>query len=763
MKKSLVIVESPAKSKTLEKYLGKNFVVAASLGHVKDLPPNSLGVDVENDFCPQYEIIDGKEKALERIKKLAKTAETIYLAPDPDREGEAIAWHIAEEIHNRKNNIFRVTFNEITKRAVLEGIKNAGQLNPDLFEAQQARRVLDRLVGYKISPILWKKIQKGLSAGRVQSVAVRLVCEREQEIENFVAQEYWTIDAKVEASEPPPFVLRLAEIDGKKQTVRNKEDAATIVSDLKGADFRVSKIEKKEVKWHPWAPFITSTLQQEAARKLHFSPARTMMIAQKLYEGVELGDLGATGLITYMRTDSVRVADEAVQEVRKYVREKFSPDYLSPKPNTFRNRRLSQDAHEAIRPTSLDLSPDSVQSFLTKDQLAIYTLVWNRFVASQMADAVMEQTRIESLVKKRYLFSATGMTTIFPGFLSVYEEGKDDADEDDPGLKQDKRKLPAVKEGERLRLLEITPSQRFTKPPARFTESSLVKELERRGIGRPSTYATIISIIQEKKYVGKERGSFKPTELGRLVTDLLIQNFPQIMDIKFTAIMEEQLDKVEEGAVNWVELLKNFYLLFRKQLSDAVHKMRDVRREYETTTIKCEKCGAQMIVRWGKTGKFLACPNYPKCRNTKSYVSDEQGNIKIIHGIETEQRCEKCGRKMVIKTGRKGRFLACPGYPECKNSKPLSVGVACPKEGCDGQLIERQSKKGKVFYACSRYPKCRYIVWEKPVNERCPTCDHPFLVMAKKNGVVIVKCPAAECGFSRRMDILAENEKGAEE
>ncbi len=750
-KKSLVIVESPAKASTIKKYLGNDFIVKASIGHVKDLPTSRLGVDIDKGFEPQYEIIKNKEKIIAHIIQAARKADKIYLAPDPDREGEAIAWHIAQEIKNKDQNIYRAIFHEITKPAVRKAIENSGSLNRDLFEAQQARRVLDRLVGYQISPLLWKNVRRGLSAGRVQSVAVRLICDRERKIATFVPQEYWSIDALVEAAQPPQFNLRLTTIDKKKANIVTEANAQAIISDIEDERFVVTEVERKKVKRNPAPPFITSTLQQEAARKLHFSAKKTMLMAQRLYEGAELGDMEAIGLITYMRTDSMRVSEEALKHVRAYIEKTYSTEYLPKAPNIYRNKRSAQDAHEAIRPTSMDLPPEVVKSHLNKDLYRLYHLIWNRFVASQMCSAVYDQTKVDVEVKKKYVFSTTGQILEFPGFLTVYEEGTDRQALEESSEKEEKRRLPPVAKGEQLRLIGLDPKQSFTQPPRRFTESSLIKELERRGIGRPSTYASIVSVIQEKEYVLQDSGVFKPTELGILVTDILIKCFPEVMDVKFTAIMEDQLDKVEEGNVNWAELLENFYRLFKQRLDEARYSMRNLKQEFTTTEIKCEKCGANMIIRWGKKGRFLACPNYPECRNTKEYVSDENGEIRIVQSEETDTICEKCGRRMVIKVGKKGRFLACPGYPKCRNSKPLTLGITCPMPDCSGELIERQSRKGKTFYACNCYPQCKFILWEMPVSQECPKCHNPFLLQKQRNNRRIVKCYRDDCDFVQIM------------
>lgn len=746
MKKNLVIVESPAKAKTIKNYLGDDFIIEASLGHIKDLPVNRLAVDVDNNFETEYQILKGKEKVIDKIRDKARDAKKIYLASDPDREGEAIAWHISEEIGETSDNvqILRAIFNEITKDTIKKAINNPYKLNKNLYEAQQARRVLDRLVGYLISPILWKKVKKGLSAGRVQSVAVRIITEREKEIKNFKPEEYWNIYVFVEAKHPPIFRMQLTAIDSKKTTVSDKGVSQEIIESIKNAAFKVDNIEKKKLQRNPAPPFITSTLQQEAARKLRFTATKTMMIAQRLYEGVDLGEKGALGLITYMRTDSTRVSSDAIKNVREYIQEKFSDEYLPAKPREFKNRKSAQDAHEAIRPTSMELTPDSVKPYLDRNHLLLYQLIWNRFVASQMAPAEINQTKIESVVNKKYTFTAIGQQITFNGFLAIYEEGEDEPSEDEESSKM---QLPQVSMGESLKLKDLKSEQKFTLPPPRFTESSLVKELEKKGIGRPSTYASIVSVIQEKGYILKEKGRFKPTELGELVTELLIDNFPEILDVQFTAGMEEQLDEVEEGKTNSKVLLANFYKIFKKRLDTASVYMRNIKHEMKETEIVCDKCGAKMVIRWGKKGKFLACPNFPLCKNTKEFIKDDDGKIKIVERKEAQEICEKCGKEMVIKVGKKGRFLACSGYPVCKNSRPIPTGVKCPNEKCSGMLIERQSKKGKTFYACSMYPDCNYTLWDMPINEKCPSCNFQFLTLSRRNGIEVIRCINKECSF----------------
>jgi DNA topoisomerase-1 len=759
MKKYLVIVESPAKSKTLGKYLGSDYIVAASIGHIKDLPGKKMGVDLENNFKPEYEIIPGKEKILEAIKKAARSSEAIFLATDPDREGEAIAWHIAEELSSKKKEIYRATFHEITKTAILNAIANPGRLNRFLFEAQQARRILDRLVGYKISPLLWAKVKSGLSAGRVQSVAVRLICEREEKIRNFKPEEFWTIDAHVRADNPPDFIMRLISINEKKPNIKNQAEADTILKDLENASFKVTKVEKKEVQRTPAAPFITSTLQQEAARRLRFPSKMTMSIAQHLYEGVPVGEEGHVGLISYMRTDSVRISDEALSAVRGFIKTNYPEGCLPPQPRRFKNKKSAQDAHEAIRPTSMALTPEGVKPFLKKPQFLLYQLIWNRFVASQMANAVFLQTRVESLANTIYTFSVTGLTPLFPGFLTLYDEGRDDEPEggnQNPDAPDAGHKIPPLKEGDPLTLIEWKPGQNFTQPPPCFTESSLIKELEKRGIGRPSTYATIVTTIQDKEYVNREKGRFHPTELGNIVTNILVKTFPEIMNVQFTAMMEDQLDRVEEGDVNWVDLLRSFYNQFEKRLSEAPTQMRNVRGESKPTEIICEKCGARMVIRWGKRGHFLACPNYPSCKNTKEFKTDENGQVQVVKQKETEIKCEKCGRPMVVRTGKRGRFLACSGYPDCRNTKPYPIGVTCPK--CGGNMVERMSQKGRVFYSCSKYPDCRFVLRETPIKKPCPECAAPFLIVEWRSGKKQARCPNEKCSYHRD---LTENAEGA--
>ncbi|RPJ09740.1 MAG: type I DNA topoisomerase [Deltaproteobacteria bacterium] len=736
MTKGLIIVESPAKVKTIQKFVGEDYVVKATVGHIKDLPEGDLGVDLQKDFRPEYVSIPGKSKVLRDLKKTAKGLRDIYLGPDPDREGEAIAWHVAEEIGDEDKNIYRVLFNEITQRAVLDALRHPGKLQQTKYEAQQARRILDRLVGYQISPILWEKVRRGLSAGRVQSVAVRIICEREREIQSFVPEEYWSLTATVQGKESPvTFEARLAKWKGKKLKMANEAEALAIKKALEGVPYVVAKITRQEKQRHPLPPFITSRLQQEAYRKLSFPAQRTMRIAQRLYEGMELGDLGTVGLITYMRTDSPRVASEAIRQVRDWIKDRFGETYLPPKPNVYKSRKGAQEAHEAIRPTSMDLTPEKVKRYLEDEQWALYKLIWDRFVASQMTSAVYHQTTVE-IQAGEGLFTAVGTVPVFQGFMALYVEGVDDQDNGDQ-----EKGLPALSEGEILALLGLASKQHFTQPPYRFSEATLIRELEENGIGRPSTYAAILGTIKGKGYVKLEKGKFYPTELGFLVNDLLVVNFPDIFDVEFTAQMEENLDRIEEGEKGWVETLKEFYRPFEKDLEMAKVSMRDVKKELIPTDVLCERCGSKMVKRWGKRGYFLACSSYPKCRYTREVEQTEESPA------DNGAPCEKCGSPMVIKTGRFGRFQACSNYPACKSTRPIETGVGCPQEGCDGMMVERRSRKGKVFYSCSNYPRCTFALWDKPVPEKCPQCQYPFLVERQGKSGAAVRCPQKDCGY----------------
>ncbi len=755
MPNALVIVESPAKAKTIKKYLGKGYSVMASVGHVVDLPQRDLGVDVENDFAPQYVVIRGKSKVLKKITDSAKSSDEVFLATDPDREGEAIAWHIADRIaratkgkgKGKKPEVKRALFNEITSHAIKDAIKHPSELDTNLFEAQQARRILDRLVGYRLSPLLWDKVRRGLSAGRVQSVAVRIVCEREEEIEKFVSTEYWSVVANLEGSKPPPFEAKLAKIDGEDFSIGNEGDASRIVSEIESAAIRLAKITKKERRRNPAPPFITSKLQQEAARKLGFTAKKTMALAQMLYEGIELGEEGAVGLITYMRTDSVRVADSALADVRSYIESKYGRDSLPEKAIHYKGKKGAQDAHEAIRPTSCAYPPETVEQYLERDAFRLYDLIWKRFVASQMMPAVYDQTSFD-IEAGKYLLRATGQVLKFPGFIAVYIEGEDEAKEKN---EEENPTLPDLSEGETLKLLGIAPNQHFTQPPPRFTEASLVKELEEKGIGRPSTYASIMSTIQDKDYARKQEGRFHPTELGKLVNELLVRNFPRILDVSFTAMMENELDEVEEGKRGWIATLKEFYGPFQEALAKAREQMRNVKREQVMTDVICEKCGNPMVIKWGRHGEFLACSNYPDCRNTKEFDRGEDGAIKVRETEETGEKCDLCGSPMLVKRGRFGEFLACSRYPDCKGTKSISTGIVCP-ECKKGHLVQKRTRGGRTFFGCDKYPNCKYALWDKPVEGPCPQCDFPILVekYSKKTGETSIACPQKECGYKAK-------------
>ena len=814
MAKGLVIVESPAKAKTIQKYLGKGFTVEASLGHVKDLPKSTLGVDTDNDFETEYVIIPGKEKVVAKLKKLAIGMDTIYLAPDPDREGEAIAAHLAEELGNgakskkkkkKSDNgaerIRRVTFNEITQRAVREAFEHPRDIDQNLVDAQQARRVLDRLVGYQVSPLLWDKVRRGLSAGRVQTVTLRLIVEREREIKAFDKKEYWTIDAHLAGPKPPAFDARFLGKGEEKIEVPNAEEAEKIRQVLEHADWIVRTAEKKERRRNATPPFTTSKLQQDASRKLRFSVKRAMMIAQRLYEGVELGEEGLVGLITYMRTDSTRVSNEALAEVREYITSQYGPDYLPQTPNTYKEKKEAQAAHEAIRPTSAMRHPDQVKQYLKEDEYKVYKLIWQRFVASQITPAVFDQTTVDIDAKSGsdvFWFRVTGSVMKFDGFLRVYEESKEGKDEEDEELKH---KLPPLEAGQKLTLKELKPEQHFTEPPPRYNEASLVKELEERGIGRPSTYSAILSTIQERQYVQKVGGKFSPTEIGLVVTDLLVENFPDIFDIQYTARLEEELDEIEEGKEGWKQALGDFYKKFEKDLRYAHKHMENIKRMEKPTDEKCERCGSPLVIKWGKHGSFYACSSYDK-ENPESCTFTKENPINLpdldsadVQETTQEEYCENCGRVMVLKRGRFGQFMACTGYPDCKTTRRLDQGKRvpdipleelCPKCGrnlmirhgrygeftscsgypdckyvkqnfigvkcplCkEGDLVEKKARKGNTFYGCGNYPNCKFTAANKPVAEKCPSCGNEYLVEKFLKVGPVIACPNKECDFER--------------
>ncbi len=751
MAKKLLIIESPAKARTIKKYLGPDFNIMASVGHVKDLPVSELGVDIEAGFKPDYVTIKGKAKILKDLKAAGNSAEEIYLAPDPDREGEAIAWHVAGELKkgskNKDKKIFRVLFNELTAKAIRAAVSSPQTLDRDKFDSQQTRRILDRLVGYQISPLLWKRVKRGLSAGRVQSVAVKMICDREREIQAFDPQEYWSLTAHVKSTEPPPFEARLFKYDGKKSDLKNGEETLKIVSEVEDLPFKVSKVTQKKTKRNPPPPFITSLLQQESFQRLRFPAKKTMFIAQSLYEGVDLGKRGLVGLITYMRTDSFRLSDDAITEARGFIQEAFGRDYLPDKPNRFKSRKGAQEAHEAIRATSAELSPKVVAPYLSKDQLALYTLIWKRFIACQMSPAILNKTQVEISAGKA-VFRANGSVVLFKGFTTLYEEGSNNA-----GAGKDQETLlPPLRKDQTLDLIKLDPAQHFTQPPPRFTEATLIKALEENGIGRPSTYATILANISGREYVSIEKRRFRPTELGFLVTDLLVQSFPDIIDTAFTAQMENNLDRIERGEAQWIDILKEFYEAFEKDLERATSEMKGE----VLAGISCSKCDRPMAVKSGRNGIFLACTGYPECRNTSNFTRDEKGRIIVETVAETgkkEGTCEKCGRPMVTKNGKYGSFVACSGYPECKNiwsPEPVSTGVPCPEKDCQGILVEKRSKKGKKFYACNQYPKCKFATWDEPFDDICPECGTKVLsIKQRKNSGPVLVCRKRGCGYKR--------------
>ena len=816
MSKGLVIVESPAKAKTIQKYLGKGFTVDASYGHVKDLPKSSLGVDVENDFETEYVVIPGKEKVLAKLKKLALSADTIYLAPDPDREGEAIAAHLADELGSNGSSkkkktkkdiaadavrIRRVTFNEITQRAVKEAFEHPRDIDRNLVDAQQARRVLDRLVGYQVSPLLWDKVRRGISAGRVQTVALRLIVEREREIKAFIKKEYWTIDAHLAGPKPPAFDARFLGKGEEKIEILNGEEAEKIRLALETADWVVRSVDKKERRRNAAPPFTTSKLQQDSSRKLRFSVKRTMMIAQRLYEGIELGEEGLVGLITYMRTDSTRVSPDAITEVRDYITSEYGANYRPESPNTYKDKKAAQAAHEAIRPTSAMRHPDQVKQYLQEDEFKVYKLIWQRFVASQMNPAVFDQTTVDIDAKSggdTFWFRVTGSVMKFDGFLKVYEESKEGKDEEDEELKH---KLPPLEAGQKLTMKSLLPEQHFTEPPPRFNEASLVKELEERGIGRPSTYATILSTILERQYVTKTGGKFMPTEIGLVVTDLLVENFKDIFDPQYTARLEEELDEIEEGKEKWTDTLAEFYKKFAKDLKYAEKHMENIKRMEKPTDEKCERCGSPLVIKWGKHGSFYACSTYDK-ENPESCTFTKENPINLpdldsadMQETTQEEYCENCGRVMVLKRGRFGQFMACTGYPDCKTTRRLDqgkrvpdipldekcpecgrnmilrhgrygeftscsgypdckyvkqnfVGVKCPN--CkEGDLVEKRARKGNTFYGCSKYPKCKFTSAAKPIPEKCTSCGSEYLVERYRKDGSVIACPNKECDYER--------------
>lgn len=757
MSKPVIIVESPTKVKTIKKHTGNKYAVTATSGHLMDLPPNELGIDIDDDFKPKYVNIKGKQKVIKALKSAVGDATEVYLAPDPDREGEAIAFHTAEILKKKDRHFYRVLFHELTKNGIQKGLAEPHELDGNKYDSQQARRILDRLVGYQISPLLWKKVRNGLSAGRVQSVAVRIICDRERDIFAFEPEEYWSITALLEGACPPQFSAKLARHNGKKIAIHDETAAMKATEAISRQQFTVDKIIKKTVKRNPLPPFITSTLQQESIKKLGFSAKKAMAVAQQLYEGVNVGPGEQVGLITYMRTDSTRIAPEAAQEAIALVREKFGPEYTVERPRFFANKNKAQDAHEAIRPTAVAMEPEKISAYLSAEQLKLYTLIWKRFVASQMHHALIDQKSI-SIAAGDYLFRASGSTVSFPGFMVLYQETDEKAESS--GAKDE---LPELSEKENLKQIKLDPKQHFTAPPPRFSEASLVKELEERGIGRPSTYATILTTIRDKGYVDLVNKYFRPTELGFIVNDLLMDNFPDILDVDFTARLEDDLDRIESAQKQSSRLLNEFYGPFARKLDTAQEKMLSIKGVGAATGLPCPECGKELRIKIGKNGPFLACTGYPECTFSSNYTRSEKGAVEPAIPDQTvaEGRvCDKCGHPMVVRQGKYGDFLACSAYPDCKNTQSLNatqnatpVGVKCPENGCNGDLMEKKSKRGKTFYGCSRFPDCQFATWDKPVNKTCPKCGAPVMIEknTKKEGL-IHQCLDKNCGYRQKIE-----------
>jgi DNA topoisomerase-1 len=720
----LVVVESPAKARTIKKYLGSGYAVRASVGHIRDLPERELGIDINDGFKPHYVAVKGKGKILTELRREASKSSAIYLATDMDREGEAIAWHLKEVLEKSKLPIKRIIFNEITKHALEEAVANPRDIDINKVNAQQARRILDRLVGYLISPVLWKIFYRGLSAGRVQSVGLRLICEREEEIRNFVAVEYWTIEGVLATGAGEEVPAKLFKIDGRKPEIPGRDEAETILAAIRGETLTVSEVTDREKSRNPQPPFITSTLQREAAGRLGFSAKKTMLVAQQLYEGIELGPEGAVGLISYMRTDSTRVSDEAYRQGTAYLRETFGPDMLSGGKKSFKKAKLAQDAHEAIRPTDCFRTPDAVKPHLGKDQLALYRLVWQRFLASLAAPAVYRVREVDIKAGTRYLLRANGRVLVKPGFLAIMQDQKEERD----------AWLPELGRGERLSIRNIDASQHFTEPPPRYTEASLIKELEEKGIGRPSTYATILGVIQARDYVKKKAATLYPTDLGEKVWKTLDGLFRDIFELDFTARMETELDKVDEGQDDWRTVVKLFYEPLTVDLEAIKRKRSELKRQLQEESEEvCANCGRKLVKKWGKNGQFLACPGFPECRYTRPLEAEET----------IDRKCPQCGSELIFRNGRFGRFIACKSYPACKYTEAVSLGIVCPKPGCGGQIIEKKTRRGRLFYGCSNYPKCTYASWDKPTGQLCPSCSKTYLVEkeSKKKGRYL-RCPS---------------------
>jgi DNA topoisomerase-1 len=740
MAKDLIIVESPAKVKTIKKFLGNNYIVQASVGHVRDLPTKTIGVDEDNNYQPDYKVIEGKEKVVADLKSAAARADRVYLAPDPDREGEAIAWHVAELIKDANQNIQRIQFNEITAKAVKDALASPRPLNRNLFDAQQARRVLDRLVGYKISPLLWKKVKRGISAGRVQSVALRLIVDREQERRAFVPEEYWNFRAFLGAKEPPVFRSDLFKLAGKKPVVGDAKTAAEIEEKVKKADFVVESVEAKEREKSPVPPFITSTLQQNVNQRHGYSAKRTMNIAQRLYEGLELGERGTTALITYMRTDSVRISDEARDAAKDFIVKTYGPEYYPAKPRHFKSKGGAQDAHEAIRPVDVFLTPESVKSFLTPEQFNVYRLIWTRFTASQMAGAKVLDTTV-TVTAADTTWRSKGEQMLFPGFTAISSQKNDEVVD-----------LPPMKAEQVLQLEKFEKEQKFTQPVPRYSEASLVRDLEEKGIGRPSTYVSIISTLQNRDYVRMEEKHFAPTDLGEVVSDLLKEHFKALMDVGFTAQMEDSLDKVADGEANWVKLLDSFTWEFNPTLEQAAKAMGNVKGGIPAG-VACPQCGKDTVVKFGKAGPFLSCTGYPDCTFTSDFTRDEKGLLQVAErekeSFPSVGKCPDCGSDLVVKKARTGsRFIACTGYPDCKHTEPFSTDIPCPKCG-KGMLVEKSSKRGKVFYACDQYPQCDFAIWDYPVKGECPQCKFPLLGQKNFRGRKFIVCTQKGCTYKQ--------------
>ncbi|WMJ76128.1 MULTISPECIES: type I DNA topoisomerase [unclassified Sedimentibacter] len=724
---NLLIVESPAKAKTIGKFLGKNYTVKASVGHIRDLPKSKLGIDIEQNFEPNYITIRGKGDVLKELRKEAKKADKIYLATDPDREGEAISWHLAKILNLDEDGDIRIEFNEITKDAIKKASKNPRKINLDLVDAQQARRVLDRLVGYNISPLLWKKIEKGLSAGRVQSVTLKLIIDREREIMEFVPEEYWTLELEVKKQRKKfgaKYVGALKNNKVSKVKVKNQDEMDEILNSINKEKINVFKIDKTKSYSRPSAPFTTSSLQQEANRRINFTAKKTMMVAQQLYEGINIKGEGSIGLVTYIRTDSFRLSDEAVNSSKEYITKNYGEKYYQHRVYTKpkKNGNKVQDAHEAIRPTSVFRNPDNIKDSLSTDQYKLYSLIWKRFVSSQMVDAQYDVTKI-LLNNNENMFEASGKTLVFDGYKSVYKYNDG----------SESKLLPEMEINEILDILKINPEQHFTQPPARYSEASLIKDLEERGIGRPSTYAPIITTITGRDYVVKEKGSLLPTDMGFLVTEMMEKYFSNIVNEKFTAELENNLDEIASGKKEWHDVISEFYGGFKKELDIAEKEMEEIEIKEEVSDVKCEKCGEYMVVKKGRYGKFLACPNYPECKNTKPLKEKEAAE-------ETDEVCEVCGSMMLKRKGRYGEFLACSNYPKCKNTKPIikTIDVNCPL--CGGKIAIKFSKAGRRFFGCSNYPDCKYMSWLEPTNEKCPKCGEMMVIKDSKPTCINKNC-----------------------